>query len=116
MLKSILLAWASASLGLWAASRLLSTVRLRSDGDAIWAGALLGVLQALLAFPIFVLLGIGTLGLGFLFWFITTWIASAIVIRITAGVSSRLDVDGFIPALVTSLIVSLAGAVVRWLL
>jgi uncharacterized membrane protein YvlD (DUF360 family) len=116
MLQSILLAWLSASLGLWVASKMLSRVQLRADVDALWAGALLGLLQAVLTTPIFVLLGIGTLGIGFLLWFITTWIASALVIRITAALSSRLSVDGFLPALITAFIVSLAGSVVRWLL
>lgn len=116
MLQSILLAWLSASLGLWVASRMLADVQLASSADALWAGALLGVLQALLTTPIFVLLGIGTLGIGFLLWFITTWIASALVIRITAALSSRLTVNGFMPALITAFVVSLAGSVVRWLL
>lgn len=116
MLQSILLAWLSASLGLWVASKALSGVQLASGMDALWAGALLGILQAVLTTPIFVLLGIGTLGIGFLFWFIFTWIASALVIRITAALSSRLAVSGFFPALITAFIVALAGSAVRWLL
>ncbi|HEX5661651.1 MAG TPA: phage holin family protein [Polyangiales bacterium] len=116
MLQSILFAWLSAALGLWVAAKMLPSVRLRSDADAIWAGALLGLLQALLTTPLFILLGLATLGIGFLLWFITTWIASALVIRITAALSSRLDVDGFLPALITAFVVSLAGSVVHWLL
>lgn len=116
MVQGILLAWLSAAVGLWVAAKMLPSVRLSSDVDAIWAGALLGLLQALLTTPIFILLGIGTLGIGFLLWFITTWVASALVIRITAALSSRLSVDGFIPALITAFVVSLAGSVVRWLL
>jgi putative membrane protein len=116
MLQGILLAWLSAALGLWVAAKMLPSVRLTSSADAIWAGALLGLLQALLTTPIFILLGLGTLGIGFLLWFITTWIASALVIRITAALSSRLSVDGFIPALLTAFVVSLAGSFVRWLL
>jgi putative membrane protein len=116
MLQSILLAWVSAALGLWVAAKMLPSVRLSSDADAIWAGALLGMLQALLTTPLFILLGLATLGIGFLLWFITTWIASALVIRITAALSSRLAVDGFLPALITAFVVSLAGSFVRWLL
>jgi uncharacterized membrane protein YvlD (DUF360 family) len=116
MLQSILLAWSSAALGLWVAAKMLPSVRLSSGVDAVWAGALLGLLQALLTTPLFILLGLATLGIGFLLWFITTWIASALVIRITAALSSRLSVDGFIPALITAFVVSLAGSFVRWLL
>jgi uncharacterized membrane protein YvlD (DUF360 family) len=110
---SILLAWSSATLGLWVASRMLDRVRLTSFGDAVWAGALLGVLQWALSGPLFVLLGIGTLGIGFLFWFLTRWVVGAWIIKITSGLSSRLQVDGFFPALLTSFIVSVTGAVLR---
>jgi uncharacterized membrane protein YvlD (DUF360 family) len=116
MVTSILLSWVTASLGLWFAAKVLDGVRLTSPIDAIWAGALLGILQALLGTFIFVLLGIGTLGLGFLLWFITRWIASAIVILITAALSSRLEVRGFVPALITAFIVAVTGSVVRWVL
>lgn len=116
MLWNILLSWLSASLGLFIAAKVLDGVRLASPGDAIWAGALLGVLQALLGTLIFVLLGVGTLGLGFLLWFITRWVASAIVIMITAALSSRLEVRGFLTALVTAFIVAVTGSVVRFVL
>jgi putative membrane protein len=116
MLLSILLSWLTATIGLWIAAAIVPGVRLASFGDAIWAGALLGVLQALLTGPIFVLLGIGTLGIGFLLWFITRWIASAIVIKLAAALSSRLEVRGFLAALSTAFLVALTGSVLRWLL
>lgn len=114
MLFGILLGWLSATLGLWVAAQIVPGVRLATFGDAVWAGALLGVLQALLTGPIFVLLGLGTLGLGFLLWFITRWIASGIVILLASALSSRLEVRGFLAALSTAFLVALAGSVVRW--
>lgn len=114
MVTGILLGWLTATLGLWVAARVLDGVRLTSFADAVWAGALLGVLQALLTWPIAVMIGIGSLGIGFLLWFVTRWIASAIVILIAAAVSSRLEVRGFVPALITSFIVAVMGSVVRW--
>ena len=115
MVGNIIIPWLGASLGLWVAAQTLRGVRLSSAGDALWAGALLALLNYFLYWIIFGLLGIVTLGLGFLFFFITTWIASAIIIKITAGLSSRLDVDGFLNAVLTALFVSAAGTVVRWL-
>jgi uncharacterized membrane protein YvlD (DUF360 family) len=115
-MAAILVGWASATLGLWLASIMLQGVRLRSFGDALWAGALLGLLQWLLTWPLFILLGLGTLGIGFLLWFITRWIASALVILATAALSSRLEVRGFWNALVTAFIVAAAGSVLRWFL
>ena len=112
MLTQILLSWATATLGLWLASNMLSGVRLNSFGDAIWAGALLGFLQWVLYFPIFFVLGVGTLGLAFVLFFITRWIVSALVIQLTASLSSRLEVRGFFNALLTSFIVAATGSVV----
>jgi uncharacterized membrane protein YvlD (DUF360 family) len=116
MLTALLVGWVTATLGLWFASRVLDGVRLASFADAVWAGALLGVLQAVLAGPIFVLLGIGTLGIGFLLWFVTRWVAAALVIMLTSRLSSRFDVHGFWPALITAFIVALTGSLVRWVL
>ncbi len=115
MASHILVQWASATLGLWVAGNVLRGVRLGSFGDAVWAGALLGVLQWALTGPLFVLLGIGTLGLGFLLFFLTRWVASALIVLLTSKLSTRLYVDGFGTALVTSLIVTVAGSIVRWL-
>src|SRR5690349_18649367 len=116
VLQPILVSWAAATLGLFVAARVLRGVRLASFADAIWAGALVGILQWALSRPIFVLLGIGTLGLGFLFWFITRWIAAALVILLASKLSSRLEVHGFFNALITAFIIAVAGSVVRWLL
>ncbi|MFT3926187.1 MAG: phage holin family protein [Myxococcales bacterium] len=111
---SMIIAWLSASLGLFIASRVLSGVKLASATDALWAGALLGVLQWALYKFIFLALGVATLGIGFLLWFITRWIASALVILLTSKLSSRLHVDGFFSALITAFIVAAAGSAVRW--
>jgi uncharacterized membrane protein YvlD (DUF360 family) len=112
---AILIAWLSSALGLWVASRVLSGVRLASFADALWAGALLGALNWALYKFLFVLLGIFTLGLGFLFAFITSWVASALVILLAAALSSRLEVRGFLPAVITALLVSAAERLVIWL-
>src|SRR5687767_1302015 len=113
---SLLVGWASATLGLWLASKVLSGVRLQSFIDAVWAGALLGVLQWALTWPLFIVLGLSTFGIGFLLWFITRWIASALIILLASAISSRLEVRGFWSALLTSFIVAAAGSVVRWFL
>jgi uncharacterized membrane protein YvlD (DUF360 family) len=114
MAASILIGWVSATLGLWIAANVLRGVHLQSFTDAVWAGALLGVLQWALTWPLFIALGIGTLGLGFLLWFITRWVASALVILLASALSQRFEVRGFWNALGTAFIVAAAGSVLRW--
>ena len=112
----ILIGWLTATLGLWIASQVLRGVRLASFADAVWAGALLGVLNWALHWFIFVALGMATLGLGFLFWFVTRWVASALVILLASKLSSRLHVEGFFNALITAFFVAATGSVLRWML
>lgn len=116
MLTQLLIGWMTATLGLWFASNVLRGVRLTSFADAVWAGALLAVLQWALSGPLFVLLGIGTLGIGFLLWFLTRWIVAAIVVLLASRLSSRLSVDGFLTALITAFLVAITGSVVRFVL
>jgi len=112
---TILIGWASATLGLWVASKALDGVQLSSFTDAVWAGALFGVLHWMMSGPLFLLLGIGTLGLGFVFAFITRFVTSALLLLLTSSISNRLRVHGFSNALVTAFIIAAAGTVVRWL-
>jgi uncharacterized membrane protein YvlD (DUF360 family) len=114
-LRNILIAWLAATLGLWFAANVIRGVRLASLRDAVWAGALVGILQWGLTGPIFVLLGIGTLGIGFLLWFVTRWVAAALVILLASKLSSRLDVEGFLSALITAFLIAAMDSLVRWL-
>jgi uncharacterized membrane protein YvlD (DUF360 family) len=116
MVTNILLGWLAATLGLWLAANVLRGVRLSSFVDAVWAGALTGILLWALSGPLFVLLGIGTLGIGFLLWFITRWVAAALIIMLASKLSSRLEVKGFVNALVTSFIIAAIGVVIRWMM
>jgi uncharacterized membrane protein YvlD (DUF360 family) len=114
MLTGILTGWITATLSLWLAAQLMPGVRVASFVDAIWAGALLGFLQWALYWPLFVLLGIGTLGIGFLLFFITRWVVAAFVIMLTASLSKRLEVDSFWWALLTAFVTAATGSLIQW--
>ena len=116
MVIQLLIGWVTATLGLWLAANVVRGVRLRSFNDAAWAGALLSVLHWALSKPLFMLLGIGTLGIGFLLSFLTRWIVAAVVVLLASKLSNRLHVDSFVSALITAFVVAATGTVVRWLL
>ena len=65
---------------------------------------------------IYVVLGIATLGLGFLFSFITRLVVTAIVLLIADKLSKRLTIRGFMPALFASIIVAVTGSAVDFVL
>jgi putative membrane protein len=78
--------------------------------------AIFGLLNWLLGELVFVLLGIGTLGIGFLVAFLTRLIATALLLKLTAAMTKTLDIDGFGTAFVAALIISGAGTAAEWAL
>jgi putative membrane protein len=108
---SLLIAWLTVAVGLWLADKLIPDFEV-TGGWVSYAivSALLGVLQFLIGWLLYVLLGVVSLGLGFLFSFVTRLIVSAIVLRLTGALSSRLKIGGFIPALLAAVILALTSS------
>jgi putative membrane protein len=69
----------------------------------------------LIGWLLFVLLGIASLGIGFLLAFITRWIVNAILLKVTDALSSNLNVRGFSTALWAALLLSLFATIGQWL-
>lgn len=110
---ALLVSWVTVALGLWVADKLLGDFQITGDWKSYAVvAALLGVLQFLVGWLIFVVLGIATLGLGFVFSFLTRLVVSAIVLLIAEKLSHRLTIRGFVPALLASIIISLTSSVV----
>ena len=113
----LLISWLTVAVGLWLADKLLSGFEITGDWKSYaLVAALLGVLQFLLGWLIFVVLGVATLGIGFVFSFITRLVVSAIVLLIADKLSSRLTVRGFMPALFAAIILALTGSAADFLL
>lgn len=110
--------WLFATLGFMLAARLLRPdFRIEGGiGSTIFVAALFGILNAIIGGVLFFIIGIGTLGVGFLLGFITRWVVNAIVLKLTDAVSSRLHVNGFVTALFGAGIIGFTGAVGEWLL
>jgi putative membrane protein len=114
---ALLISWITVAIGLWIADKLLTDFEIAGGWKSYAVvAALLGVLQFLLGWLIYVVLGIATLGLGFLFSFVTRLIASAVVLLIADKLSRRLTIRGFVPALLASLILAITGSVVDFVL
>lgn len=110
---ALLISWITVAVGLWVADKLLSGFDIAGDWKSYaLVAALLGVLQFLLGWLIYVVLGVATLGLGFLFSFVTRLVVSAIVLLIADKLSRRMTVRGFAPALLAAIIISLTSTVV----
>lgn len=114
---ALLVSWGLSALALLVASKIFSGVRLQGDfADALWIAAGYSVLSFFFGWFIFGFLGVVTLGLGFVFWFITQLVTAAIVLKVTSALSSRFDIVGFVPALGTAILLAISSALAQRLL
>lgn len=109
---SLLISWIFAALAILISGRVFAGVKLKGDlGDALWVSAIYAVLSFFLHWFFFTLLGIATLGLGFVFHLVTSLLAAAIVLKVTSALSSRFDITGFFPAVGTAILLAIASEV-----
>jgi uncharacterized membrane protein YvlD (DUF360 family) len=107
----VLLHWAILSLAFWLTAKVVPGFRVAGLWDAVLVAAIFGILDVLFGRVLFLIFGIGTLGIGFLLGIITRWFVYAILLKITGGLTSRLQVQTFGTALVAALVMSLLGRV-----
>ena len=112
---AVLVSWLILSAAVWLTALILPGMRVRGFVGAVVTAALFGILNWLLGWFFFVLIGLGTLGLGFLFAFITRWIVNAIVLKIVDALTDRLTIDGFGWAFIAGLVMSMLGTLGQWL-
>lgn len=111
----LLLSWLVLTLSVWLTAMILPGFEIRGGfWGAIKVAAVFGVLNWLIGWLIFVLIGIGTLGIGFLLAFITRWIVSAILLKLTDALSSSIKIESFGRALLAALLMSAIGTLAEW--
>ena len=104
-----LMNWLVMAAAVWLTAAILPGLRVKSLGGAVFGAAALGLLNWFLQWILFVAIGVGTLGLGFLFSTLTIWVVNAIILKMAAGLVDDLEVDGFGWALAGALAISLLG-------
>ncbi|TVP42647.1 MAG: phage holin family protein, partial [Gemmatimonadales bacterium] len=106
---SLLLSWLILSLAVWITAVVLPGFHVKSMGSAFIVAAIFGILNVLIGWLFFVIIGIATLGIGFLLAFLTRWLVNAILLKITDAVTDRLTIDSFGWALLGALMISVLG-------
>jgi putative membrane protein len=112
---SIILSWLVLTLAVWLTAAVLPGFHVKSLGSALLVAAIFGVLNFLLGWLFFVVFTIATLGLAWLFAFITRWIINAILLKLTDALTDHLTIDSFRWALGGALMMSAIGTVGEWL-
>ncbi len=104
--------WLLAAAALLLSDRLFDRVELRGGFvTALFIAALYSLLHFLLSWLIFGVLGIATLGLGFIFRLVTQLVTAAIVLKLTAALSSRFDIRGFGSALGAAILLAISAQI-----
>jgi putative membrane protein len=112
---SLLLSWLILSLAVWVTAVVLPGFHVKSFGSAILVAAIFGVLNFFLGWLIFAILTVATLGLAWVFAFITRWIINALLLKLTDALTDHLRIDGFKWALLGALLMSAIGTIGEWL-
>jgi putative membrane protein len=106
---SLVLSWLVLSFAVWLTAAILPGFHVKSFGSAMLVAAIFGVLNFLLGWLFFVVFTIATLGLAWLFAFITRWIINAILLKLTDALTDHLTIDSFGWALGGALMMSALG-------
>jgi putative membrane protein len=112
----ILVSWLVLGAAFWLTAAVLPGFQLTGGWrGAAAVSAIFGIINWLIGWLLFVVLGIVSLGLGFLLAFVTRWLVNAILLRVTDAVSDRLKIESFKTALIGALLISLFGTIGQWL-
>jgi putative membrane protein len=111
----LLASWLSLSLTLFVTGMVVPGFRVNGMRGALIVGAIFGVLLWALSGPLYALIGVSTLFIGFIFSFITKLIVSAILLKLTDALSDNLTIDDFGSALIAAVVLSLVSSIGGWL-
>ncbi len=98
----------------WATAAFLPGIRVRGVWDSLVVSIIFGVVNFLFGWFLSGLIGIATLGLGFIFFFVTRLVVSALMLLLTSALTRRLAVDGFGWALGGALSIAVMSGVLEW--
>jgi len=115
MLESLLLSWIVLSLSIAITAADVPGVKVRGFWGVVLVAALFGVLNVLVGWFLFALIGIGTLGLGFLLAFLTRILVNAILLKLVDALTDQLTITDFRYALLAALVMSGLGTLFEWL-
>jgi putative membrane protein len=102
----LLITWLLLALAVWLTAAILPGFKVTGFWGAMKAAAAFGLLNILLGKFFFVVLGIATLGIGFILAFITHWIVMAVILKLADKLSSSIQIDSFGTALAGALIMT----------
>lgn len=111
----LLVSWALLTLVVFVTAAVVPGFSIRGFTGAMLVAALFGVINFFIGWLLFVAIGFGTLGLGFLLAFITRWLVDAIVLKIVDALSRSLEIVSFGRAFLAAMVMSGLGTLLEFL-
>jgi putative membrane protein len=112
----LILSWLILSVAVWATAAVLPGFRVKDFKSAVIVAALFGLLNFVLGWLLFAVFTVATLGLAWLFGFLTRWLINALLLKLTDHLTDHLTIDGMRWAFGGALMISIIATVVQWLL
>jgi putative membrane protein len=110
---SIVISWLILSFIVWLTAMMLPGFQVRGFTGALVVSAIFGAINWLLGWFFYVVIGIATLGIGFLLSVVTHWFVDAILLSMTGALTDKLKIKNFKWALLGALVISVLSAVVH---
>ena len=112
----LIVSWLILSLAVWVTAAVLPGFHVKGAKSAILVAAVFGLLNFFLGWLLFAVFTIATLGLAWLFAFLTRWIINALLLKLTDRMTDHLKIDSFGWALGGALMISLISAAMQFVL
>jgi putative membrane protein len=113
---NLLIAWLVASVAVWVTAKVLPGFSVEGFKGAVVGSAVLGLLQVVIGWLLYFLIGVGTLGLGFLLGFITRCVVTALLLILVDRATSAIKVKSFGTAFIGAVCISVITEVISLIL
>lgn len=104
---ALIASWLFLAVGIYLTALLVDGFEVRGFGGALVVSAIFGVLHWLIGWLLFVAIGIATLGIGLLLGFVTRWVVTSLLLKLTDAVTDRLTIRSFRTAFIGGAVLSL---------
>jgi putative membrane protein len=116
MLTGLIISWLVLTLIVLLTAAILPGISVRGVGGALVVAALFGLLNVAIGWLLFIAIGFGTLGLGFVLAFVTRWIVDAILLKIVGAISQSITIATFGHALLAAMVMSGLATLFEWIM
>lgn len=113
---SLLLSWLILTVIVLLTAAIIPGFSVRGFWGAVLVAALFGTLNFFVGWLLFIALGLGTLGLGFLLAFVTRWVVDAILLKIVDAFADSLTIVSWGRAFLAAIVMSGLGTLAELLL